>query len=86
LAARIASAFKIENRLSAQMKDASRSAGGGFLVVGDLLRGGLADVDDGGAIEVPGPELGGWVIGRITITPFSSVRGICPEHRNPPYL
>ena len=38
-------------------------AGGGLLVVEDLLRGGLADVDDGGAIEVPGPELRGW--GRI---------------------
>jgi hypothetical protein len=32
---------------------------GRFLVVGDLLGAGLADVDDGGPVEVPGPELGG---------------------------
>src|SRR5207249_432631 len=34
-------------------------AGGRLLVVEDLLRGRLADVDDGDAVEVPGPELGG---------------------------
>ena len=33
-------------------------AGGRLLVVDDLLGGGLADVDDGRAVEVPGPELG----------------------------
>ncbi len=38
--------------------------GGGLLMVADLLRRGLADVDEGRAIEVPGPELGRteWVI------------------------
>ena len=34
-------------------------AGGGLLMVEDLLRGGLPDVDDGGPVEVPGPELRG---------------------------
>src|SRR6185369_3939783 len=34
-------------------------AGGGLLVVEDLLRGRLADVDDRQAVEVPGPQLGG---------------------------
>jgi len=34
-------------------------AGGGFLMVEDLLGSGLADVDDGGPVEVPGPELRG---------------------------
>ena len=33
-------------------------AGGRLLVVDDLLGRGLADVDDGRAVEVPGPELG----------------------------
>ena len=33
-------------------------AGGGLLVVEDLPRGRLADVDDGHAVEVPGAELG----------------------------
>ena len=28
-------------------------------MIEDLLRGGLADVDDGPAVEVPGPEFGG---------------------------
>jgi hypothetical protein len=31
-------------------------AGGGLLVVEDLLGSGLPDVDDGGPVEVPGPE------------------------------
>jgi hypothetical protein len=32
---------------------------GGFLVLGDLLGGGLADVDDGQPVEMPGLDLGG---------------------------
>src|SRR4051812_10815992 len=32
---------------------------GGFPVLGDLLRGGLADVDDGQPVEMPGLDLGG---------------------------
>jgi hypothetical protein len=32
---------------------------GGLLMVEDLLRGGLPDVNDGGAVEAPGPELRG---------------------------
>ena len=39
-------------------------AGGGFLMIEDLLRGGLPDVDDRGAIEVPGPELPGRRVGQ----------------------
>ena len=31
---------------------------GGFLVLGDLLGGGLADVDDGQPVEMPGLDLG----------------------------
>ena len=39
-------------------------AGGGLLVIDHLLGRGLADVDEGRAVEVPGPELGRaeWVI------------------------
>jgi hypothetical protein len=40
-------------------------AGGGFLMFEDLLGGGLANVDDGGTVEVPGLELGG----AVSITP-----------------
>ena len=39
-------------------------AGGGFLMVEDLLRRRLPDVDDGGPVEMPGLELGGR--GRVT--------------------
>src|SRR4029079_8566920 len=34
-------------------------ASGGFLFLGDLLGGGLADVDDGQPVEMPGLDLGG---------------------------
>ena len=45
---------------------------GGFLVLGDLLGGGLADVDDGQPVEMPGLDLGsaeqagrGWPLARV---------------------
>src|SRR5205807_10259615 len=38
-------------------------AGGGLLVLGYLLRGGLADVDDGCPVQVPGLDLGR--VGRL---------------------
>src|SRR5262249_61922005 len=61
-------------------------AGGGFQVLEDLLRGGLADVDNGRAVEVPGlefarteevtqgpPPLGCW--------PGGTRRAVCPPQR-----
>src|SRR3954453_11229940 len=45
---------------------------GGFLVLGDLLGGGLADIDDGQPVEMPGLDLGGaeqtgrgWPLARV---------------------
>ena len=61
-------------------------AGGGLLMVVDLLWRGLTDVDEGRAVEVPGPELGrsgGFIHGRPPVPeePPGAGRGVAPAGR-----
>ena len=48
---------------------------GGFPVLGDLLGGGLADVDDGQPVEVPGLDLGESGTGRLALVPCAGLLG-----------
>ena len=43
---------------------------GGFPVLGDLLGGGLADVDDGQPVEMPGLDLGRERTARLEMAPW----------------